>query len=169
MFVSNSERAKVGKKMKNINWLFIILCGVFVSMSAYACKHIDQVTMGVATKGMKSGHPIVSPAREIVLEYMLKNGDITLAEINQRKSEKDALRAELRALKESGDKKAFKTRLEQLKKEHHARRAEFEAYVENNAELKAKLMKQKDRGKRGGGDRHERFKSKQKRYEHEEK
>lgn len=138
-------------KMKNKHTLlsalaFTLFNGVGGnSFAANAAEDIDKVTMAISTKESKHGHRIHKPAREMILAYMIKNGDITAEEAAAHRIQRKAQRRELRALKKSGDIDAFRARLTEVKAEHKIRRQKLEEYFKNNDELKREIHEKRNK------------------------
>ena len=86
--------------------LLVCLLGSLVSAPVLADDPVDEVTMEIATderKGLRLGIPI----REIIVQYMLENGDITQEQLDEMKANRQATLAELRELREAGDREAL--------------------------------------------------------------
>lgn len=137
-------------KMKNKHTLLSVLAFTLFniiggnSFSANAAEDIDKVTMTISTKESKRGHRIHKPAREVILAYMIKKGDITAEEAEAHRIKRKIQRRELRALKKSGDINAFRARLTEVKAEHRIRRKKFEEYFKNNDELKIEIHEKRN-------------------------
>ena len=112
----------------------------------------DDVTMSVVKneRSFKGGKG--KEMRRLVSDYMLKNGDITKAEIDAMVKVRKATRKELKALRASGDEAALAARLEQLRTVRMAKREEMRKYVASHEDLAAAIKaKRAKMGKRKGG------------------
>lgn len=108
---------------------------------------LDDVTIEVATEEVKRGHRLGFPGRTAILDYMLENGDITQEQIDARKAEREANKAEIQALKEAGDEEALAAKKAELRAERQERKAEMKSYIEANADLKETLQELKQERK----------------------
>lgn len=115
-----------------------------IGFQAQAEVDLDDVTIDISTTEIKRGQRINFEVREIIQEFQLENGDITQEEIDARQAEREATRAEMQALKESGDTEALLAKREELKAEHAERRSAMKEYIDNNEELKTALQAQKE-------------------------
>lgn len=82
--------------------------------------------------------------RTTITDYMLENGDITQEELDALQAEREAVREELRSLRESGDREALQARLEELRETRSERRDEFRAYLDENEDLRTALVEQRE-------------------------
>ena len=123
---------------------------------------IDDVTMDIEKKEFKRGHKIKHNLGEIVRDFMLEQGDITQEEIDANKAEREAVREELKALKEAGDTEGLEARKAELKEQRQARREEVKAYIDGNDELKAELEEQKQAFREKAQERRENRKERRK-------
>lgn len=104
-------------------------------MKAYVKKHEDlQASLKEQKLLAKKGEK-----RRLINEYMLNNGDITQAQLDARKAKRKAAKAELKALKASGDMEALKLRKEKLRAERKALKQEMKAYIKSHDDLAAML------------------------------
>lgn len=138
-------------KKQNTVLCALILSLMSINFSANAAEDIDNVTMEISTKESKRGHRIHMPPREMILAHMIKNGEITVEEIEAYRTKRKTQRQELKALKQAGDIDAFKARLNEIKEEHKIKREELEEYFRNNDELKREIRERRN-------DRRERIK-----------
>lgn len=146
-------------QIKNNSYLLCLAIIVFFSATLIvnAADDIDNVTMEIATKEAKRGHRIHMHTREIILDYMIKKGDLTVEEAENHKRKRDLQRNELKNLKQQGDMEAFKARLTEIKTEHNKQRKELEEYIKNNEELQQQLDERRsEHRERMKGKMHER-------------
>ncbi|NIB38566.1 hypothetical protein HBA55_03160 [Pseudomaricurvus alkylphenolicus] len=101
--------------------------------------NLDDVTMNVVSERVRDSRSIALPAREIILDYMLENGDLTQEELDAQIAERQALREELKALKESGDEEALTAKKDELKALRQQHREEIQGYLEENEELREQV------------------------------
>lgn len=106
-----------------------------VEVADHGCKKHTSGKKAKMHKGQKE-------ARAIIHAYMLAKGDITQKEINAQKAKRKKVRAELKALRKSGDVDAMDKRLAQLRKERHERREKMRNYIEANPKLD-KMLEQR--------------------------
>jgi len=126
--------------------LAIILCGnAYIAISA---EDLEGVTMKLAQKETKRGHRVQMRAHQIIADYMLKNGDMTQDELEAMKDERRAHRNELKQLKKSGNKEAFKARLTEIKQAHEAKRELMKEYIDSHPELE-KILRDKHKERHG--------------------
>lgn len=95
---------------------------------------VDDVTMEVVKEAREHRSQGVR-MRSIVAEYMLAQGDITQEQLDALKAERQAVREELKALKESGDEEALAARIAELREAREANKAELKEYVANHEDL----------------------------------
>jgi predicted nuclease with TOPRIM domain len=149
-------------KIKLISIAMIAALSAGFNASAF---DIDDVTMDVERSEFKRGHKMKLRVGAVVRDYMLEQGDITQGEIDAQKLEREATRAELKALKEAGDTEGLAARKEELKAQRDERRAAMREYVDNNEELKAEIDEKKqeyrDKIKERRAERKERRKEQQ--------
>ncbi|AWB68434.1 hypothetical protein C2869_19370 [Saccharobesus litoralis] len=121
---------------KTILKIGVLSAFLAASLNVQANENIDldDVTMEVADKKMRHARSLGSPIREAVTEFMLEKGDITQEELEARKTEREADRAALKALKEAGDEDALAIKKEELKAKRDAQREQMKAYKEANAD-----------------------------------
>lgn len=84
-------------------------------------------------------HDKMRRVQAVINAYKLERGDISQAEIDAQMLTHQNQRAELKALKEAGDKKALKAKRKTMKTEFKAQHQETRRYVEAHPELKDKL------------------------------
>lgn len=101
---------------------------------------LDDITMDVVREDVRHANRIPMPARDIIIDYMLENGDITPEQIEQRIAERKALSDELKELKESGDREAIIARFAELREQGQMRRDAVRAYIEENEDLREALI-----------------------------
>ena len=77
--------------------------------------------------------------QEVVIAYKLEKGDITQAEVDGMKAERQARRQEMQQLKASGDEDAIDAKRKEFRTAMKAQRKEMKAYLEANPELKERL------------------------------
>ncbi|WP_096086965.1 hypothetical protein [Agaribacterium haliotis] len=106
-------------------------------------KELEELSMEPREHKHKR-HRAHKEMRDLVANYMLENGDITQAELDQRAEQRKATREEIRALKESGDKEALQARLDELKAQRHERREQMKDYLAENEELAAAIKEQRE-------------------------
>ena len=97
---------------------------------------LDDVTMDVVEENELPPQRVMFPVRDIVLEYMLENGDITQEEINTLNTQRAELREEIKAAKESGDTETLAALKEEMRALRQERRESVKEYLEENQELK---------------------------------
>jgi len=146
-----------GTFMKNKLISLVMLLSVSVAFNSSAFD-IDDITMDVEVKEYKRGHKMKAHLGSIINEYMLENGDITQLELDEQKAEREAIRAELKALKEAGDTDGLAARKEELRAQREEHRAAMKEYVENNEELKASIDERKQEFKERRAERREKRK-----------
>ena len=137
-----------------------MLMALTAGFTVNAADDLDEVTMKIATKEVKRGHKMRFPSNQIVVKYMLENGDITQDEIDLKKAEKTANREALKALKDAGDTDGYEAKLAELKTAREERKATFKEYIENNEELKTAIEERKAEMKEERKRRREERKSK---------
>ena len=69
----------------NKKLLIVCLLGSFITVPIVADDPIDSVTMEIA-KDNRDGKRLGIPIREIIVQYMLDNGDITQEELDEQKA-----------------------------------------------------------------------------------
>lgn len=127
--------------MKIIRNLAILIL-TSTSMHAFSGE-LDDITMDVVDAA--KGHRLQVPKHNIVIDYMLENGDITQEQVEAMRAEREAVREELRALKASGDEEALTARRQELRTARQARVDELKAYVADNEELAAAIQDMRER------------------------
>lgn len=132
----------MNKKVISIIVTTVLALGL--NFPTQANTDLDDVTMDITTKEVKRGQRINFEVRETIQNFQLENGDITQEEIDNRKAERAANRAEMQALKESGDVDALMAKRDELKAQHSERRQAMKEYIDNNEELKTALQTQKE-------------------------
>ena len=118
--------------------LLVCLVGSLVSAPVLADDPVDEVTMEIATderKGKRLGIPI----REIIVQFMLENGDITQEELDELKANRQATLAEIRALREAGDREALAAKRAELLALAQSRREQLREYLANNSDLQEQI------------------------------
>lgn len=124
-----------------------MLCALVAGFNVNAVEDLDDVTMEITTKEVKRGHKLHFAAKEIMQltqEYMLEKGDITADEVAARKAEREAQRAELKALKDSGNTDELQAKLTEIKAQREERKAALREYIDNNEELKTAIQERKE-------------------------
>lgn len=101
-------------------------------------KH-NSLTMKLAKKEGQRGNRVHMRAHHIILNYKLKNGDITQDEIELMVKERKQEHKELRHLKKSGNNDIFEARLAEIKEKHKTKRAEVKQYINAHPELEQTL------------------------------
>ena len=100
---------------------------------------LDDVGMDVVAAQEGMDRPDLQRPREIIRDYMLDNGDLTQEDIDARQEARQALREELKALREAGDEEALQAKRDELRALREERREQVRAYVEENDELRTAL------------------------------
>lgn len=121
--------------MKKLTFLIPFIAAFSFNAIAQEDVQVEDFTMDVAKHKKHGKHHAKDATRRLVTEYMLENGDITEAEIEAMKEERKAVREELRALREAGDKEALKARISELREARRAEREELKEYIAGNTEL----------------------------------
>ena len=109
--------------------------------------NLDEVTMSVEDakeRGLKLGKHERMGRKQLILEHMLENGDITQEEIDERIANRAAVKEELKALRESGDQEALTARITELREERAERRQALRDYVEANEDLADALKERRE-------------------------
>ncbi|XPF95771.1 hypothetical protein ACM9HF_07070 [Colwellia sp. RE-S-Sl-9] len=134
-------------QIKNNYYVLCLLTFVLFSIAftLIAAEDMDNVTMEIATKEAKYGHRIHMYSNDIISDYMIKKGDITVEEVKEKKRKRNLQREELKTLKQEGDREAFKARLMEIKAEHYIERKKLEEYINNNDELKQQLNEKRSK------------------------
>ncbi len=128
--------------MKHYSILVVTIALLFVSsVSAVEDKDkLDDVTMKIAHHKMARAEALGATVRETVLEYMLEMGDITHEEIETMKDERTADIAEMRTLREAGDKEGLAIKHKEMREKRAARKAKVKQYVSDNPELATRIQ-----------------------------
>ncbi|KMT65981.1 hypothetical protein [Catenovulum maritimum] len=131
------------------NILKMTLISAFVASLSTQVQAVDldDVTMEIAKEEVKRGHKLGLPLRDTILDYMLEKGDITQAEIDAQKVEREAERTELKALRDAGDPEALKAKREELRAKKREDREAMKSYVDENEDLKNSLVEIKKEAK----------------------
>lgn len=116
----------------------------FISFNAFAQSdvEIEDVTMNVVKD--RNSHRAHNEIKSLVAEYMVNAGDITAEELEAMRDERKSVREELRGLRESGDQEALQTRLQELRDQRSERRAQFQEYLSENADLAEAIEQRKE-------------------------
>lgn len=101
---------------------------------------LDNITMDVVREDLRHANRLPMPGRDIIIDYMLENGDITPEQVQQRIEERKQLRDELKQLKESGDREAMIARFTELREQGQLRRDAIRTYIEENEDLREALI-----------------------------
>lgn len=143
--------------MKKLLSLLIALPLMALSPLTVADDDIDleEVTVDVEEEKPEKARRPQTDGNNLILEYMLEKGDITQEEIEARQAERKAVRDELTALKQAGDKEALQAKVAQLREARKAQREEMKQYVESHEELAAALNEQKEQLKEQRQERKE--------------
>ena len=122
---------------------YILPICALLSLPVYAQDvDLEDVTMDI--KEQKSNKRAArSEVRDLITDYMLENGDITQEEIDAQAEARAAVRAEIKELREAGDQEALDARLAELREERTAQREEFQAYLDENDELRTAIEEQR--------------------------
>ena len=149
---------KMKNSQINSNYYLLFLLPLVLFSATFrlkATEEMDNITMEIATKEAKRGHRIHMHTREIILDYMINKGDITVEQAEEHKRKRNLQRNELKALKKQGNMEAYKTRLNEIKAEHNKQRKELEEYIKNNDELQQQLNERRsEHRKKSKGNKH---------------
>lgn len=138
--------------MKKLLVLIPLLAAFSFSGVSYAGDNVrlDDVSMKQMKhkKDMKKRE--AQAIKKIVAKYMLDNGDITVEELEGKKADRKAIREELKALRESGDKEALKARVQQVRQAQKAENDKVRDYIDAHPDLAdaIKAHREKMRAKR---------------------
>ncbi len=86
-------------------------------------------------------------ARQMIENYMLNQGDLSQADIDQRQQEREATREKFKALKQAGDKEGLSALRSEMKAKKQLRREEIKQYLEQHPELQQQLQQQRQQVK----------------------
>ena len=86
-------------------------------------------------------------ARQLIENYMLNQGDLSQADIDQRQQEREATREKFKALKQAGDKEGLSALRSEMKAKKQLRREEIKQYLEQHPELQQQLQQQRQQVK----------------------
>ncbi|MCP5144430.1 MAG: hypothetical protein H6978_06370 [Gammaproteobacteria bacterium] len=78
--------------------------------------------------------------RDIITDYQIANGDLTEEQLAEMEAQREALREELHALRESGDYEALEARLAELRADRIARQEALRDYVAAHEDLRLELQ-----------------------------
>ena len=131
-----------------------ISVGSLAQTEEMADVDLDEVTVNITEDARSFNRSGRGELRSVVQTYMLENGDITQRELDTLRAERQTVREELRALRESGDKEALAARISELREKRVKAREKLREYVENNEELSAAIEEQREQlqDKRRDGD-----------------
>ena len=107
----------------------------------------SEITMNVVDRDAlrpQIRNAIVAGAREIIVEHLLADGIISEDDVADRKATNEALREELRALREAGDKDGIRERLVEVRAERADNRAQIREYVADNEDLRQELAEYRE-------------------------
>ncbi|WP_075187760.1 hypothetical protein [Teredinibacter haidensis] len=123
-----------------MNKLYLIfLCVISTNLLAQDELMLDDVTMDVVDDIEFPDHRFFPPGRNIIIDYMLENGDITAEDLQGLKGEFKADMERLRVAYESKDFEAIKAIHEEMAAMRRERKQAFKAYIEENEELQTLL------------------------------
>ncbi len=130
---------------------------VFAQTEEMTDVEVGEITVNISEDARSFNRESRRELRSVVHTYMLENGDITQQELNTLRAERQTVREELRALRESGDEKALAARISELREKRVRAREKLREYVENNEELSAAIEEQREQlqdRRRDGDGRH---------------
>jgi hypothetical protein len=78
-------------------------------------------------------------ARQLIESYMLSQGDLSQADIDQSQQERQSTREKFKALKQAGDKEGLSALRSEMKAKKQQRREEIKQYLEQHPELQQQL------------------------------
>jgi hypothetical protein len=78
-------------------------------------------------------------ARQLIESYMLSQGDLSQADIDQRQQERQSTREKFKALKQADDKEGLSALRSEMKTKKQQRREEIKQYLEQHPELQQQL------------------------------
>lgn len=114
------------------------------SVQAQSPVDVDDVTMDVIDNVRDFRREGRADFRRVVAEFMLANGDISQAELDAMATQRQAVRAELAALRDSGDNEALRARLSELREQRQARRDEIRSYIDQHEALQDILQARRE-------------------------
>lgn len=154
--------------MKKIILTVTTLLALSIGFHALAGKNLDDMTMEATHHKMKKGHKVNVELEKIVTDYMLKNGDITQTELDERKATRQANYAELKELKEAGDKTAIKAKVKEIKIQRKTLKKSMKEYVRDNEELKTLIRKSRKEAKEQHREKRKEYREKRKQEKEQE-
>lgn len=86
-------------------------------------------------------------ARQLIEDYMLSQGDLSQADIDQRQKERQSTREKFKALKQAGDKEGLSALRSEIKTKKQQRREEIKQYLEQHPELQQQLSQHRQQVK----------------------
>ncbi len=78
-------------------------------------------------------------ARQLIENYMLSQGDLSQADIDQRQQERKTMREKFKVLKQADDKEGLSALRSEMKAKKQQRREEIKQYLEQHPELQQQL------------------------------
>lgn len=100
---------------------------------------IEDVTMNIVENAREHSDIIQGDKRHTIYDYMLANGDLTQEQINTLVAERESIKTELNALRDSGNNEALAARITELREERKNNQTKLRIYVDTHEDLAATI------------------------------